>query len=79
MHPNQRWYDDARAEFWAKTDTYLEQPEVTFTKQLLLLTEGLKGGEAFSASFATVAGMNHLNHARVRAAVVKVCETRRSF
>ncbi|CAN0345140.1 unnamed protein product [Ascophyllum nodosum] len=57
--------------FWAKMDTYLEQPEVTFTKQLLLLTEGLKGGEAFSASFATVVGMNHLNHARVRAAVVK--------
>ena len=60
------------AEFWLKTDTYLEQPDVTYTKQLLFLAEGFKGGEAFSASFATLAGVNGLNHAGLRAAVVKV-------
>lgn len=60
------------AEFWLKTDTYLEQPEVTYTKELLLLAEGYKGGEAFSASFATLAGINALNHAGLRSAVVKV-------
>ncbi|CAN0398017.1 unnamed protein product, partial [Laminaria digitata] len=57
--------------FWLKTDTYLEQPEVTYTKQLLFLAEGFKEGEAFSASFATLAGLNGLNHAGLRAAVVK--------
>lgn len=58
--------------FWPKTDTYLEQPEVTFTKQLLVLAEGFAAGEPLSASFATLAGVNGLNHARLRDAVVKV-------
>ncbi|CAM9305707.1 unnamed protein product [Pylaiella littoralis] len=57
--------------FWLKTDTYIEQPEVTYTKELLLLAEGFRGGEAFSASFSTLAGVNGLNHADLRAAVVK--------
>lgn len=60
------------ADFWLKTDTYHEQPEVTYTKELLLLAEGLRGGEAFSASFSTIAGVNGLNHANLRAAAVKV-------
>ncbi len=60
------------AEFWLKTDTYLEQPEVTYTKELLLLAEGFKGGESFSASFSTLGVINLLNHAGLRAAVVKV-------
>ena len=60
------------AEFWLKTDTYLEQPEVTYTKELLLLAEGFKGGEPFSASFSTLGVINLLNHAGLRAAVVKV-------
>lgn len=58
--------------FWVKTDTYLEQPEVTYNKQLILLAEGFKAGEAFAISFATLAGVNALNHARLRAAMVKV-------
>lgn len=66
------WRRMPAAEFWLKTDTYLEQPEVTYTKELLLLAEGYKGGEAFSASFATLAGINALNHAVLRSAVVKV-------
>lgn len=60
------------ADFWLKTDTYLEQPEVTYTKELLLLAEGFKGGEPFSASFSSLGGINGLNHAGVRPAVVKV-------
>lgn len=62
------------AEFWLKTDTYLEQPDVTYTKELLLLAEGFKGGESFSASFSSLGGINQLNHAGLRAAVVKVGE-----
>lgn len=64
------------AEFWLKTDTYLEQPEVTYTKELLLLAEGFKGGESFSASFSSVGGINGFNHAGLRAAVVKVGEVK---
>lgn len=59
------------AEFWLKTDTYLEQPEVTYTKELLLLAEGFKRGESFTASFSSLGGINGLNHAGLRAAVVK--------
>lgn len=61
--------------FWVKTDTYLEQPEVTYTKELLLLTEGFKGGEAFSASFSTLAAVNGLNHPGLRDAVVKASQS----
>eukprot|EP00903_Cladosiphon_okamuranus_P011146 g10520.t1 len=58
--------------FWLKTDTYLEQPEVTYTKELLFLAEGFKGGsESFSASFSSLGGINGLNHAGLRAVVVK--------
>lgn len=60
--------------FWVKTDTYLEQPEVTYTKELLFLAEGFKGGEAFSASFSTLAAVNGLNHPGLRDAVVKVTQ-----
>ena len=67
------------AEFWLKTDTYLEQPEVTYTKEILLLAEGFKGGESFSASFSSMGGINGLNHAGLRAAVVKVSMQLRNF
>ena len=45
---------------------------MTYTKQLLFLAEGFRGGEAFSTSFSTLGGLNGLNHAGLRAAVVKV-------
>ncbi|CAM9611948.1 unnamed protein product, partial [Ectocarpus sp. 13 AM-2016] len=61
--------------FWVKTDTYLEQPEVTYTKELLFLAEGFKGGEAFSASFSTLAAVNGLNHPGLRDVVVKTFST----
>ncbi|CAM9550595.1 unnamed protein product, partial [Scytosiphon promiscuus] len=57
--------------FWHKTDVYLEQPEVTYTKELLFLAEGFREGEAFSASFSTLGAVNGLNHAGLRPAIVK--------